>query len=503
MKRERGEFFSPLFSYIFKKNKDINFMKLYNGLQKNVDEIKKTLNSDDIIYFNFNIDSINAVAIYAESLSDKTLLGKQVIEPLKNLRDVNSVDVIIKSITLPEAEKIEDFSNCALKIISGDAIILINGLNTAVSVSTKKPAARAVSEPPTASILKGPREGFVENSQTNMSLIRQRLKTPDLKYEKITVGKQSQTTVGLVYISSIANKKVVDELRSKIKAINVDGIIDSSYVIKSISSRKTSMFKQVGSTEKPDIFSAKLLEGRVGIIVDGSPIALTVPFVFIEDFQSSEDYYINTYRANFSRILRISAVIISILLPAFFVSAQLFHLQFIPLAFLLTIVGSIKGIPLSPSVEMFVTLLIFEILNEASIRMPRYVGIAMSVVGALVLGETAVNAGMVSTPTIMIIALSGICFYAVPDLNETLSVLRLMFLTIAGFMGGYGIVLLACSLITYLCAFDSFGTPYMSPYAPMNLGDMQDGFIMNFFAEQKKRPSFLKTKNKVRKKIYE
>ena len=269
---------------------------------------------------------------------------------------------------------------------------------------------------------------------------------------------------------------MVDELRKRINAINVDGIVDSSYVIKCISNRKTSMFKQVGSTEKPDIFSAKLLEGRVGIIVDGSPIALTVPFIFLEDFQSSEDYYINTYRANFARILRLSAVIISILLPAFFVAAQLFHLQFIPLAFLLTIVGSIKGIPLSPSVEMFVTLLIFEILNEASIRMPRYVGIAMSVVGALVLGETAVNAGMVSTPTIMIIALSGICFYVTPDLNETLSVIRLMFLTIAGFMGGYGIILLSAGLITYLSDFNSFGTPYLSPYAPMNFEDMLSKF---------------------------
>ncbi len=477
-------------------------MKLNNELEKNVEKISKLLQSDDIIYFQFNLNEKNATAIYAESLSDKTMLGKQAIEPIK-LGNVKDFDSVMKSITLPETDKLSTFSECIEKIIGGDAVILIDGFDKAVSVSTKKPAARAVTEPPTASILKGPREGFVENSQTNMSLIRQRLKTPDLKYEKLTVGKQSQTTVGLVYISSIANKKVVDTLREKIKKINVDGIIDSSYVIKNITDKKTSMFKQVGSTEKPDIFSAKLLEGRVGIIVDGSPIALTVPFIFLEDFQSSEDYYINTYRANFSRILRVAAVIISILLPAFFVAAQLFHLQFIPLAFLLTIVGSIKGIPLSPSVEMFVTLLIFEILNEASIRMPRYVGIAMSVVGALVLGETAVNAGMVSTPTIMIIALSGICFYAVPDLNETLSVLRLMFLTIAGFMGGYGIILLACGLITYLCAFDSFGTPYMSPYAPINLGDMQDGFIMNFYAEQTKRPAFLKTKNKIRKKFYE
>ena len=474
-------------------------MKLYKDREKCVSEIKKRLNSDDIIYFDFNAEKTYFTAIYAESLSDKTMLGKQVIEPLQKTASFSSINDVMKSVTLPETDTLNTFADCIDKIIAGDAVILINGFDQAVSVSTKKPSARAVTEPPTASILKGPREGFVENSQTNMSLIRQRLKTPDLKYEKLTVGKQSKTTVGLVYISSIANPKLVKTLRDKINKICVDGIIDSSYIIKCISDRKTSMFKQVGSTEKPDIFSAKLLEGRVGIIVDGSPIALTAPFIFLEDFQSSEDYYTNTYKANFARILRISAVVLSILLPAFFVAAQLFHLQFIPLAFLLTIVGSIKGIPLSPSVEMFVTLLIFEILNEASIRMPRYVGIAMSVVGALVLGETAVNAGMVSTPTIMIIALSGICFYVAPDLNETLSVLRLMFLTIAGFMGGYGIVLLGAGLITYLCDFNSFGTPYLSPYAPINFGDMQDGFIMNFFAEQKKRPSFLQPKNKIRK----
>lgn len=476
-------------------------MKLSNNRTTNVENIKNIISSDDIIYFDFTIGNTTATAIYAESLSDKIMLGEQVVKPLAEANATNPTDAI-KKVNLPETTLMYDISECVKKIIGGDAIILFDGHSYGVCTATKKPIARAVTEPPTASVLKGPREGFVENSHTNMSLIRQRLKTPNLKYEKLTVGKQSATTVGLVYISNVADPKTVDILREKIKNINVDGIIDSSFLIKNISDRKTSMFKQVGSTEKPDIFSAKLLEGRVGIIVDGSPIALTVPFILLEDFQSSEDYYINTYRANFARFLRICAVIISVLLPAFFVAAQLFHLQFIPLSFLLTIVSSIKGIPLSPSVEMFVTLLIFEILNEASVRMPRYVGIAMSVVGALVLGETAVNAGMVSTPTIMIIALSGICFYAVPDLNETLSVLRLMFLTVAGFMGGYGIILLSCALITYLCDFDSFGAPYLTPYAPISLNDMKDGIFMSFYGEQVLRPEFLNSKNRRRKRFY-
>ena len=476
-------------------------MKLSCVLAENQKKISEIISADDVIFFEFLAGDKNALAIYAEDLSDKVTIGKQVVKPMQENGEFSTFDDFKSKVNLPESEMLKTISDCVEKILAGDGVILVDGIDAGLSVATRKPASRAVTEPPTASILKGPREGFVENAQVNMSLVRQRIKTPDLKYKKITVGKISKTTVGIVYIKGVAEQKTVDELTDKISKICVDGVIDSSYIIKSISDRKTSMFKQVGSTEKPDIFSSKLLEGRVGIIVDGSPIALTVPFILLEDFQSSEDYYINTYRANFSRILRVIAVVISIMLPAFFVAAQLFHLQFIPLAFLLTIVGSIKGIPLSPSVEMFVTLLIFEILNEASIRMPRYVGIAMSVVGALVLGETAVNAGMVSTPTIMIIALSGICFYAVPDLNETLSVLRIMFLTIAGFMGGYGIILLSAGLITYLCAFESFNTPYMSPYSPLNIHDLQDGIIMGFYAEQTMRPNFLKGKNKRRKRF--
>ena len=478
-------------------------MKLSTVLTENIEKIKSVILADDVIFYEFTACQKSAVMIYAEDLSDKVMIGKLVVSPLQNAQTLSNFNDFKKVVNLPESDELTTTEEVVEKFLAGDGVCLVDGIDKGVSVATRKPASRAVTEPPTASILKGPREGFVENAQINMSLVRQRIKTPNLRYEKLTVGKLSKTTVGIVYIKDVANQKTVDEIKGKISKICVDGIIDSSYIIKNISDKKTSMFKQVGSTEKPDIFSAKLLEGRVGIIVDGSPIALTVPFILLEDFQSSEDYYINAYRANFSRILRLLAVVISIMLPAFFVASELFHLQFIPLAFLLTIVGSIKGIPLSPSVEMFVTLLIFEILNEASIRMPRYVGIAMSVVGALVLGETAVNAGIVSTPTIMIIALSGICFYAVPDLNETLSVLRLMFLTIAGFMGGYGIILLCAGLLTYLAEFDSFGTPYLSPYAPLNLNDLQDGFIMGFYAEQEKRPSFLKGKNKRRKNFDE
>ncbi len=476
-------------------------MKLTKSLKDNIVIIKNTIKSDDIIYFDFHIGRFKATAVYSENLADKELLGKLAIMPLLNLNESVEIEDIVNKLCLPEAEKLTDIKNSIQKIVYGDAVIFIDGVDFSISAACKKPATRPVTEPPTSSVLKGPREGFVESLQTNMSLIRQRIKSQKLTYEKFTIGRYSQTTVGIVYISSIANKEIVDNLKEKLNKIDVDGVIDSSYIIKSISKRKTSMFKEVGTTEKPDILTAKLLEGRIAIITDGSPIVLTVPFLFVEDFQSAEDYYLNTYRGNISRIIRLSAIIVAVLLPAFFVSAQLFHLQLIPLNFLLTIVGSIKGIPLSPSVEMFFTLFIFEVLNEASIRMPKYVGIAMSVVGALVLGETAVNAGIVSTPTIMIVALSGICLYTVPDLSETLSVLRLLFLIIAGSLGGYGIILFGYGLLTYLCSIDSFGVPYLAPYAPLIKNDLQDGLTIDFFANMTKRPQALKSKNKTRKKF--
>ncbi len=304
-----------------------------------------------------------------------------------------------------------------------------------------------------------------------------------------------------MYIDSISRPEIIDKIRKKIQDIDVDGIPDSSYVSKILNERKTSLFKQVGSTERPDVLIERMLEGRAGIIVDGSPFALTLPYLLIEDFQAAEDYYISQYRANLVRALRVVAMIFSILLPSVFVAAQLFHLQIIPLNFLLTIVNGIKEIPFSPSLEMFFVLLIFELLNETSVRMPKYVGMALAVVGALVLGETAVNAGIVSTPAILIMALSGISIYAIPELVETTSVLRFIYLIIAGSLGGYGLILITAFLIIYLCSADNYGAPYLAPYSPVLLNDFQDGLYMNNVIGMVKRPEALGAKNRTRQKI--
>ena len=391
--------------------------------------------------------------------------------------------------------------NAAEDALSGNAVIFIDGKNKAISVDLKKFEVRAISEPPTGLAVRGPRNGFTESIKSNLSLVRRYLKSTDLKVETTEKGKYTKTSIAIIYIDGIAKPEIAEKVRKKIEKINIDGIPDSSYVAKLLNERKTSLFKQVGSTERPDVLIERMLEGRIGIIVDGSPFALTLPYLLIEDFQAAEDYYISQYRANLVRALRVVAMIFSILLPAVFVAAQLFHLQIIPLNFLLTIVNGIKEIPFSPSLEMFFVLLIFELLNETSVRMPKYVGMALAVVGALVLGETAVNAGIVSTPAILIMALSGISIYAIPEIVETTSVLRFIYLLVAGSLGGYGLIALTAFLVLYLASADNYGAPYLAPYSPVLLNDFQDGLYMNNVIGMTKRPLSLGAKKRTRQKL--
>jgi spore germination protein KA len=302
------------------------------------------------------------------------------------------------------------------------------------------------------------------------------------------IGKYSNTPVTICYIKGIADQKLVEKLKNKLKSIDIDAVLDSSYIAKYLSEHKTSMFKQVGNTEKPDILTAKIMEGRVAVFVEGSPIALTVPYLLVEDFQSPSDYYNSPYTATVSRIIRLISVVIAVILPSFFVAAELFHLQLIPLSFLITIVNSIKGIPLSPSYEMFFTVLIFEILNETSIRMPKYMGMVVSIVGGLVLGETAVTAGVISAPTLMIVALSGICLYTVPELEKNFSLVRLIFLVIGGSVGIYGLILASAILVVYLVTFENYSTPLFAPFSPLITPDLKDGVWRGFISQQKTRP---------------
>ena len=382
---------------------------LQTDLKSNIQTVKQLLPSEDILSYEFTTaDGVPCALFYADGMVNKELLGQLVAKPLAALRlnaeneggraGTNGTDpeeLVEKTARFPELKKKEDLDEMIKEVLDGNTLLLVDGLAVGFIAGAKLLPVRAVVEPPTDVAVKGPREGFIEDVKTNMALVRKRLKTPELRFETLRVGKRSDTAVVLCWLEGTSNAEIKDELKKKIQEIEIDNIPDSSYIAAFLSPRKNSVFRTLGTTEKPDVFCAKVVEGRVGILVDGSPIALTAPYILTEDIQSSEDYFVSPFVATVFRFMRFISLFAAILLPAFYISAQLFKMQLLPLGLMLTIASSVRELPLSPAMEMFVVLLLLEILKEASIRMPKYVGMSLSVVGALVLGETAVSAGRV------------------------------------------------------------------------------------------------------------
>ena len=470
-------------------------------LEKNIKSVKDKLSSEDVIVFEFNsLSGKKFAAIYADGIADKQLLGELVVKPLRSVEREEKLEDIKKLLASPEVKDGGKIRDAIKEISDGNAVLFIDGEKDFFIIGLKNPPGRTVAEPPTQVAVKGPREGFTEDIKTNLGLVRKRLKSDKMKIKILKAGEQSDTAVALIYIDGICPEGLPERIEREIAENKIDIIPDSSYISRFISKKPRSLFKRNGTVEKPDIFCAKVSEGRVGLIVDGSPIAITVPYMIVEDFQAVEDYYQVSYRSTILRILRLIALLVGIYLPAFYLSAQLFKIQLIPYRLLLKVSSSVSGLALSPSVEMFLTLFLLEVLIEASVRMPKYVGLAMSVVGALVLGDTAVQAGIISTPAIIIIAFSAICLFTTPDLVETTTTIRWILLIIGGSIGPFGIVLFTAFLICYLVSEQSYGVPLLAPFAPLIKNDLKDSMVKSNLYSLKNRPQVFKSKNKVRLK---
>lgn len=468
-------------------------------LEKNIKSVKDVLTSQDILVFEFVSKCGQRFAvIYADGLADKQLLGELVIKPLKAVEEQKTLDGIKCQLASPEVKDGKKAKEAIEAVSEGDVALFVDGEKDFFIIGLKNPPGRSVAEPPTQVAIKGPREGFTEDIKVNLGLVRKRLKSENLKVEMLKAGKQSLTAVAVIYLDGICDKDLPEKIKKQIERGEIDIVPDSSYISQFISSRPRSLFKRNGTAEKPDVFCAKVCEGRVGIITDGSPIALTVPYMLTEELQSSEDYYADSYRSTILRILRVFSLLLGMLLPAFYVSAQLFKIQLIPFRLLLKISSSVSGLPLSPSVEMFLTLFVLEVLNEASIRMPKYVALAISVVGALVLGDTAVKAGIISTPAIIIIAFSAICLYTSPEFVETSTTLRWLFLIVAGSIGPFGVVMVSAFIVCYLVTEQCYGVPLLAPFAPLIKNDLYDSMVKANMYSLADRPEALKPVNKVR-----
>lgn len=470
-----------------------------NGMKAVQRILDNFVTPDNVVTHEFKCGKVSGALVVQPDLSD-TATARAVIFALENTaKNLRTLEEFMRYALLEYDVTISsDVSDCINKLLNGDMLLCIDGEERYAVINARKYTTRGITEPPTETVMRGPREGFIEDLKTNLSLLERRLKTPDLAIERLEIGRKTKTSVALCYICSIADERVIKNVKKRLNKIDIDGIVDSHYLVPYIEEKPLSLFNQTGLSEKPDIVAAKLLEGRVAIFVDGSPMVVTVPFVAVEEFQSGEDYYQRSTYGTFVRLLRYSALILALLLPGMYVALQNFHYALIPVRFMITLITAIKGLPLSPLAETIFVLLLFEIIREASVRMPRAVGMAMSIVGALVLGETAVNAGIISSPAVMVTALSSIALFTVPTMIGAMSVLRLIFTLVGGLCGFFGLILAVLFTLHYVCSLNAYDAPYLAPFAPIVYSDFKDAIERRPFPQMKKRPKSIPNNNATR-----
>lgn len=455
--------------------------------------------ASDIVIREFKIGTeqqVNAFAIMISGLINEASVNENLIKPLMCLRQDISKESAFESVkesALPVASILESqtLEDTVTAILSGDTALFIDGTDCALLASIRGWEARGVEEPKTESVVRGPREGFVESLGTNTALLRRKIKNSQLKFEKMTVGKQTRTDVCIAYIQGIANDKILQEVKDRISRIETDSVLESGYIEAFIEDAPYSIFPTVGNSEKPDIVSAKLLEGRIAVLTDGTPYVLTVPYLFIEAFQNSEDYYSRPYLATFTRWLRWLSFFIATFLPALYVAATTFHQELIPTTLLISIASAHDATPFPSVVEALLMQVAFEILREAGLRLPKAVGQAVSIVGALVIGDAAVSAGLVGAPMVVVVALTGIASFVIPALTDVSTIARFVLLILASFSGLYGVMLGFVGFLTHQISLRSFGVPYMSPLAPSTIPELKDVFIRTPWWAMAARPRLI------------
>lgn len=400
---------------------------------------------------------------------DRAALGDTPAQRLDNIYD---------SLFLAgDKKKFSTYGELIAFISSGFAVLLLNGVARGIAFGVQGFSHRSVGEPSSENNLRGSREGFAEPLRINMSMIRRRLKTPSLCMQLMKIGVKSRTDVCLVYRSDYVDRRMLRELQRRLEQVRMDNLLDSGYLRPFLESGPFSLFSGSGVTERPDTLCAKVSEGRIGILVDGSPFALVVPYLFSEHFQSMDDYAERPYYAVFMRLLKYFAFFLTILLPGGYVAAVNFHPELIPDQLLFKVAQAEQGMAFPLMFEALFVHFVYELMREAGLRLPRPVGHAVSIIGALVIGDAAVSAGLISTPMVMVVALTTISSFVIPSLYEPVAVLRLLFILLGGTLGLFGMVLGLAFVGVNLCSVTVLGVPATSPETPLSLYSLRDTFL--------------------------
>jgi spore germination protein KA len=434
-------------------------------------------NCSDVIFHEFYIGNrTRALLVYIDGLTNIEEVDQHVLAPLQQDVPAHSLADIRGKIAVSSIKPIQTLTQVIEEISGGNPVLLVDHEQQALAIGLSKWDKRAIHEPSAESVLRGPREGFIESIRTNTALLRRKIRSPHLKIQTMNIGTYSVTPVAIAYLEGVAAPSLVKEVVDRLKRIEIDGILESVYIEELIEDDPRSPFPQLLSTERPDVASAYLLEGHVVVLVDGTPSVLIAPVTFFSLLQSPEDYYERFVVGTAIRWLRYLFFAISLLGPSFYIAVITYHQEMIPNALLLTMARSREQIPFPALIEALLMESMFEALREAGARLPKQIGTAVSIVGALVIGQAAIAAGIVSSPMVMVVAITGVASFMAPRFTVGISVrlLRFPMMLLAGILGLLGLIMGIIVILNHLFQLRSFGVPFMTPIAPMQTRGMND-----------------------------
>lgn len=468
--------------------------------------------SSDIVFRRLHINGrkdLPVTMVLIDGVIDTKAVDDYILKPLiqeGSLSECSSTSEIIEKIEhgviYHAAAKIRrDFSECVNDIIDGSVALIFDDDKTAVTFDIKGFRERSISEPTGENVIKGAKDSFVENLRTNTASIRIKIKNPRLVIEETKIGKQTATRIAIVYIKGLTNAHIVEELKKRLNKLDTDAVLTTGVIEEAIVDRKTSPFPQVITTERPDKFCSTIVEGRVGLIIDGIPVTIVVPGTFGAFLQAPEDYSQSFIVNSIIRSMRYALMLVTLFLPGFYISVSSFHIEMIPTDLALAITASKEGVPFLTFIEVIFMLLAFEVLVEAGLRLPKNIGQAVSVVGAVVVGQAAVEARLVSPAVVVIIAVTAISSFTMPnqDFSNALRLWRFIFAILSSIIGLYGLTIGAIILLNHLSSIEVFGVPYLSPFVGGEGKNLQDAIFRFPFSSMRKRPMNLRTTNKKRR----
>lgn len=454
---------------------------LSNSLQDNINLFVEMfgINSDLTVRTIAFSDVPSAAVLFIESLVDKAIIDEFVIKDLNSqlVHAASIHDIRLSTNSVASIQSVEEVAN---RLLTGHSIILFEQESTAIAAGTEGGLRRPVSEPTSESIVRGPQDAFNESLQTNIGLLRRRIASPKLRIEKIQIGEVTHTPVAIAYLDGIAQEGIVKEVKTRLDKICIDGILGALYIEEWIEDpRGYTPFPTIYNTERPDRIAGGLLEGRIAIMVEGTPISMLVPSTMNNFLISNEDYYQRYDIASLMRILRVAAFVFSFLLPGFYVTLLTYHQEMLPTPLLIALTGQREGVPFGISIELTAMELTFELLREAGVRLPKTIGSAVSIVGGLVLGTAAVEAGLVAPGTVISVSITAIASFCIPSYNLVITsrILRFFLLFLASVFGAYGLFFGLILICIHLNTLRSFGVPYLASLAPFHLQNWKDLFI--------------------------